>query len=130
MLTYNHDKSKEKPFELNLTELQKAKLNEIRKKRHQENEILKKKISECQEKMIAALHADPVDKLVINQCLENISSIQKEIQKNTIDEIIQVKKHLDPHQCNCLVDELHAQMKQSSKSCTMECCNPKPKGDN
>lgn len=130
LFTSIHAGSKAKSLELNLTELQKSQIKKNRLKSHQENELLKKKIAECQERMIAILQSETVDKEKTNHCIEEISSIQKEIQRNTIEEIIQIKKYLNPHQCNCLVQGISAQMKQSSKPCTMECCNPKQKGGN
>lgn len=125
----NGKSDQQKQLPLNLTDTQKSQLEKIRLKNHQKNEHMKKKISAYQERMIAALHSETVDREEINHCIDGISAIQKEIQQNTINEILQIKKHLDPQQCNCLVDNINTQMKQGSKPCTMECCKPKSNGD-
>ena len=87
-----HSETAENHVNLNLSEQQKKLMEPIRLKMHKENEAVKKQIVKCQEKLMAALKTEPVDKEAINQCIEHISDLQKKIQLNTIEEIIQVKK--------------------------------------
>lgn len=107
---------------LKLTELQKKAIEPIQRKMHRENEAIKKQIAQCQEKLLAALKSDPVDKNAINNCLENISNLQKKIQQNTVEEIIQVRKYMNPEQCNCLIEGLGSAMAHSSKPCSCPYC--------
>jgi Spy/CpxP family protein refolding chaperone len=118
----SHTETQENPPELNLTNQQKKQMEPIRVKIHRDNEAIKKQIHQCQEKLVTALKAEPVDKQAINQCIDNISNLQKKIQQNTIEEIIQVKKYMNPDQCNCLIEGLGAAMHQTAKSCNCPYC--------
>jgi Spy/CpxP family protein refolding chaperone len=111
-----------KQMSLKLTGPQKKAIEPVRARIHRENEAIKKQISQCQEKLLAALKSDPVDKNAINNCLENISSLQKKIQQNTIEEIIHIREHMNPEQCNCLIEGLGSAMAQSSKPCNCPYC--------
>jgi Spy/CpxP family protein refolding chaperone len=117
-----HSASQETPVKLDLTDEQKKQIEPIRTKMHRENEAIKKQIAQCQEKLLSALKSDPVDKNAINNCLENISSLQKKIQQNTIEEIIHIREHMNPEQCNCLIEGLGSAMAQSSKPCDCPYC--------
>ncbi|MCP5104041.1 MAG: periplasmic heavy metal sensor [bacterium] len=108
--------------QLNLTEEQKKQMEPIQVKMHRENEAIKTKISQCQEKLLAALKADPVDRTAINSFIENISRLQKKIQQNTIEEIIQIRNYMNPEQCNCLIDNLGAALDNTSKPCNCPSC--------
>ncbi|NIM13464.1 MAG: periplasmic heavy metal sensor [Candidatus Aminicenantes bacterium] len=107
---------------LNLTDEQKKQMEPIRAKLHRENEAIKKQIAQCQEKLLTALKSDPVDKNAINNCLENISNLQKKIQQNTIEEIIHIRKYMNPEQCSCLIEGLGSAMAHSSKPCDCPYC--------
>lgn len=109
-------------IELDLSEQQKKLLEPVRMEMHRENESIKKQISRCQEKLLAALKNEPVDKNTINQCIENISGLQKQIQENTIEEIIRVKKYMNPDQCNCLIDGMGAALNQNAPPCNCPHC--------
>jgi hypothetical protein len=126
-MTSSHSRTEEnnRNIELNLSGHQKKIMEPIRIKMHRENEAIKKQITQCQEKLLVALKTDPVDKDTINDCLENISSLQKKIQQNTIKEIIQIRKFMNPAQCNCLVDSLGAVMNHTSKPCNCPYCKIK-----
>ncbi len=89
------------------------------------NEVLKNAILKCQKKMVDLLKGDNVEKSAVNECIQKIASLQLDIQKNTIDEILQMKKILDSKQCTCLMEGLQANMKGETSSCTMDCCKPK-----
>ncbi len=121
LLTVRPVEPEEKGIDLNLSETQQGQLKGIHLKIHHENEALRKKIAECQKRVMTALKSERVDKEKINLCLERISALQKKIQKNTVEEIIQVKQVLDPHQCNCLFEGLD--VKVHHNPCTRECCN-------
>jgi len=123
-MTTSHSRAEasNRNIELNLSGHQKKIMEPIRIKMHRENEAIKKQITQCQEKLLAALKTDPVDKDAINGCLENISSLQKKVQQNTIKEIIQIRKFMNPEQCNCLIDSLGAVMNHTSKSCNCPYC--------
>ena len=116
-LTTSSSKAEASHTKLNLSEHQKKIMEPIRIKMHRENEAIKKQITQCQEKLLAALKTDPVDKDAINGCLENIGNLQKKVQQNTIEEIIRIRKFMNPEQCNCLIDSLGAVMNHTSKSC-------------
>jgi Spy/CpxP family protein refolding chaperone len=107
---------------LKLSEHQKKMIEPIRIKMHRANEAIKKQITQCQEKLLTALKTDPADKDAINGCLKNISNLQKKVQQNTIEEIIQIRKFMNPEQCNCLLDSLSAVMNHTSKSCNYPYC--------
>jgi len=123
-LVSSSSKTETSHTELKLSKHQKKMMEPIRIKMHRENETIKKQITQCQEKLLAALKTDPIDKEAINGCLKNISSLQKKVQQNTIEEIIQIRKFMNPEQCNCLLDSLGAVMNHTSKSCTCPYCKP------
>lgn len=107
---------------MDLTEQQKKQMEPIRLKIHKDNEAIKKEILQCQEKLLTALKTQPVDKQVIYQCIDIISHLQKQIQQNTVEEIIQIKKFMNPDQCNCLIEGLGTAMQQSTKPCNCPYC--------
>jgi Spy/CpxP family protein refolding chaperone len=117
-----HTETSENPLNLNLTEQQEKQVETVRAKMHRENQAIKKQIAQCQEDLINALKQEPVDRTTINDFLENISALQKKIQQNTIEEIIQVKKYMNPEQCNCLIEGLGTAMANTSKPCNCPYC--------
>ena len=120
-----HPSSTETPanqMPLVLSEQQKKQMEPIRLKIHKDNEAIKKEILQCQEKLLTALKTQPVDKQAIYQCIDNISNLQKKIQQNTVEEIIQLRKYMDPDQCNCLMEGLGAAMHQTTKPCNCPYC--------
>jgi Spy/CpxP family protein refolding chaperone len=121
-LVSSSSKTEARHPKLKLSEHQKKMMEPIRLKMHRSNEAIKKQITQCQEKLLAALKTDPVDKNAINGCLKNISSLQKKIQQNTIEEIIQIRRFMNPEQCNCLLEGLSSAMTHTSKSCNCPYC--------
>jgi Spy/CpxP family protein refolding chaperone len=119
--------NQENPLQLNLSEIQSKEVNKIRMANHRSKESLKKEITKCQQQIVELLKGDKVDKTQINECIQKIASLQVDIQKNTIDEILQMKKILDKTQCNCLMEGLQANMKGETTTCKSDCCNPKIK---
>jgi Spy/CpxP family protein refolding chaperone len=117
-----HTETSENPLNLNLTEQQEKQVETVRVKMHRENQAIKKQIAQYQEDLLKALKQEPVDRAVINGCIENISSLQKKIQQNTIEEIIQIKKYMNPDQCNCLIEGLGTAMADTSKPCNCPYC--------
>lgn len=117
-----HTETSENPLNLNLTEQQEKQVETVRAKMHRENQAIKKQIAQCQEDLLKALKQEPVDKAAINGYIENISNLQKKIQQNTIEEIIQVKKYMNPDQCNCLIEGLGTAMANTSKPCNCPHC--------
>jgi Spy/CpxP family protein refolding chaperone len=107
---------------MELTEQQKKQIEPIRLKIHQDNDTIKKQIHQCQEKLLTALKNEPVDKQAIYQCIDNINNLQKKIQKNTVEEIIEIRKYMNPDQCNCLIKGLGAAMQQTVKPCSCPNC--------
>lgn len=117
-----HTETSENPLNLNLTEGQEKHVETVRAKMHRENQAIKKQIAQCQEDLLDALKQEPVDRTTINDFLENISALQKKIQQNTIEEIIQIKKYMNPEQCNCLMEGLWTAMADTSKPCDCPYC--------
>ena len=109
-------------MQLHLTEQQKRQIEPLRLKIHKDNEAIKTEIRQCQEKLMAALKTDPLDKQAIYRCIDNINNLQKKIQQNTVEEIIQVSKFMNPDQCNCLIEGLGAAMHQDVKPCNCPHC--------
>ncbi len=107
---------------LDLTDQQKKQMEPIRLKIHKDNETIKKQIHQYQEKLLTALKNEPVDKKAVYQCIDNINDLQKKIQKNTVEEIIQVRKYMNPDQCNCLIEGLGTAMQQTTKPCNCPYC--------
>ena len=108
---------------LNLTTQQKQKMEPVRRKLHKQNTEIKKQITTCQQKLLTALNKDPVDKPEVTQCIETISDLQKQLQLNTIEEIIQMKKHMNPTQCTCMINNLDNAINKTNKPCTCPHCN-------
>jgi Spy/CpxP family protein refolding chaperone len=119
---HGHTGTSNKQMNLKLTELQKKAIEPVRARIHRENEAIKKQIAQCQEKLLVALKSEPVDKNAINNCLENISNLQKKIQQNTIEEIIHIRENMNPEQCNCLIEGLGSALTHSSKPCNCPYC--------
>lgn len=98
--------------EMSLSAQQQNQLQQLRSNYHRLNESVRKEIADCQERMLAELNKEKIDKEQINRCVEKISDLQKKLQQNTVEEIIQVKEFLSPQQCNCLIDQLKSRMKK------------------
>ncbi len=109
-------------MKLNLTEQQKKRMEPIQVKIHRENAAIKTKIAKCQEELLAALKADPVDRTAVNTCIERINNLQKKIQLNTIEEIIRIRKYMNPDQCTCLIEGLGAALDNSPQTCNCPHC--------
>jgi Spy/CpxP family protein refolding chaperone len=118
----SHAETPSNQMPLDLTEQQKKQMEPIRLKIHKDNEAIKKEILQCQEKLLTALKTEPVDKQAIHRCIDNISHLQKKIQKNTVEEIIEIRKYMNPDQCNCLMEGLGAAMHQTTKPCNCPYC--------
>lgn len=124
-LTTAHPSHAETPANqmlMDLTDQQKKQMEPIRLKIHKENEAIKKQILQCQKKLLTTLKTQPVDKQAIYQCIDNINHLQKKIQQNTMEEIIQIRKYMNPDQCNCLIEGLGAAMHQTTKPCNCPYC--------
>ena len=100
---------------LELSKEQESRLNEIHHKMNSSNEKLKHEIADCQKKLVKMLKGTQVDKVKINHCINMISSLQKKLQQNTIDEILKIKTVLNQKQCTCFMDNLDKTVKQSCK---------------
>ena len=118
----SHPETSANQMPMDLTDQQKKQMEPIRIKIHKDNEAIKKQILQCQERLLAALKNEPVDKKAIYQCIDNINDLQKKIQKNTVEEIIQIRKYMNPDQCNCLIEGLGAVMQQTAKPCNCPHC--------
>ena len=118
----SHAETAANQMPMDLTDQQKRQMEPIRLKIHKDNETIKKEILQCQEKLLTALKTQPVDKQAIYQCIDNISNLQKKIQQNTVEEIIQIRKYMNPDQCNCLIEGLGAAMHQTVKPCNCPHC--------
>jgi hypothetical protein len=112
------------PVLLQLSEQQKKQIEPLRLKIHKANEAIKTEIRRCQEKLMETLKTDPIDKQAIYRCIDNINNLQKKIQRNTVEEIIQVGKFMDPGQCNCLMERLGTAMSRGVQPCNCPHCNP------
>ena len=117
----------ERGAQLKLSQQQKQQVMQIQQTIHKKNEVIKKKIGSCQKDLLAALNQEKIDKDKINECIEDISAMQKEIQLNAVDQIVQMRRHLDKDQCDCLMEELHAKMAQENRPCDKACCRPEEK---
>ena len=112
--------------DLNLSAEQQKQVQEIRLKKHRQNEAIKREISRSQESMMSALRAAVVDRKQVNRHVKEINHLQQQLQQNTVEEILELKRLLDSEQCTCLMDGLDAEMKHSMAPCTKACCNPPP----
>ncbi len=113
------------PVPLHLTDQQVKDIQPIRQKIHKENEHIKKQIQQYQSKLLTALQEEPVDRGEVNRCIDEINGYQKKIQHNTVEEILQVQKHMNPHQCQCFLHNIDCAMKDSTQQCGNDCCRPK-----
>jgi Spy/CpxP family protein refolding chaperone len=117
-----HTETLPNQMQLDLSEQQKKQIEPLRLKMHRDNEAIKTEIRQCQEKLMAALKTVPPDKQAIYRCIDNINNLQKKIQQNTVEEIIQVSKFMNPNQCNCLIQGLGAAMHQDVQPCNCPYC--------
>ena len=108
-----------------LSEKQKQEVARIQQIVRQKNESIKRKLFACQRDLLTALNQDHVDKDKITKCIEDISTMQKQIQMNAVDQILQIRQHLDKSQCNCLMKELEAGMAKTGQPCDKDCCQEK-----
>jgi hypothetical protein len=110
---------------LNLSEKQKQEVAKIQLTIHRKNELIKGKIVACQKDLLAAISQEHTDRSKINKCIEDISVMQREIQMNAVDQILQIRQHLDKDQCDCLMKELAADMGKKNQPCDKDCCQVK-----
>jgi len=107
---------------LELTTDQLKKMEPFQLKIHRENETIKKEIRQYQVKLLASINKEPIDKQAINRCIDRINNLQKKIQQNTVKEILYLKKHMNPDQCNCFIKNLGDSMIKSSSPCNCPNC--------
>jgi Spy/CpxP family protein refolding chaperone len=98
---------------LKLMTPQKQKLDELHKNMNRHNKNIKLKIYNCQQELMQILKMDKVDKIKVNKCLDMISTLQKELQKNSVSEILEIKKVLSIEQCECFMRDLHRNIQQN-----------------
>jgi hypothetical protein len=107
-----------------LSDEQKEKAGEIRLMMHHRNEVVRAMIRTEQKTMISLLRQENVDRGKLNRTVEKIARLQRQIQNNTIEEILLMKDMLDGEQCRCLLNNLNTKMNQASRRCTAACCDP------
>ncbi len=106
--------------ELKLSESQLQEVEKLREKYFRENSDLKKKIRDCHRKLVNTLELDIISKDEVYKCVEEINKLQEQIQKNSVDEIICIKKLLNKEQCKCFMTEVSKGLGQEGKC---ECRN-------
>ncbi|MCP4218259.1 MAG: hypothetical protein GY765_26725 [bacterium] len=107
---------------LELSEKQKKEIEPVRQKIHLRNEAIKKEMAGHQVKLMDLLSDEAVDKKAAFLCIDKINGLQKEIQQNTVEEVIALKSHMTPQQCNCLLEGMESSLKKSAKPCNCSCC--------
>lgn len=113
--------------DLNLTEDQKKQIKPIRSKTQQRNESVKQEMARCKASLLEALRKDPVDRETVYKCIDTISDLQKKVQLNTVEEIIQVRSLMSQHQCNCLINNMAVAMGEAPEPCNCGHCDASKK---
>ncbi|MCP5050700.1 MAG: periplasmic heavy metal sensor [bacterium] len=109
---------------LELTDQQKKQIAPVQQAMQRQNETIKKQVAQYQGQLLEALKKEPVDRTEVSRCINQINGLQKQIQLNTVEEIIRIREYMNPEQCNCLIGCLGASMEGSSHTCDSSCCSP------
>jgi len=105
---------------INLSDDQKKKIEEESSIIKEENEKLELKLSECRKDLYEVLDSETVDKSKVAKCIDDINTIQKKTQMNTIDHLLIYKKHLSKEQCDCFLSDFRDKMNIGYK-CEKNC---------
>lgn len=116
-----------KTIPMHLTDQQKKEIEPLRLEFHRKNQTIKKEITARQKELLAALDEEHVDITTVNRCIDTINQLQKKIQLNAAEEIIRMKKIMNPRQCTCMIKNLGHAMDKSNQPCTCTHCNQKGK---
>ena len=103
---FKKQKLDSKVTDLKLETHQKEKLDKLHKKMEKHNKEIKLKIFDCQQELMTMLKVEKVDKVKVNKCLDMISTLQKELQQNSVSEILEIKKVLDFRHCECFLKDI------------------------
>lgn len=86
---------------------------------------LRRQMAAFREKMMGALKQEPADRGTVMECIAAISALQEKVQVNAAEEILALKKHMTPQQCDCMVDGLSSAIREGAAApCAGDCCNP------
>lgn len=121
--THPGSSTENKGIPLDLTAGQKQQMEPIRIKTQKKNETIMQEMARCRSSLLEALRQDPVDRDTVYKCIDTISDLQKKIQLNTVEEIIQVRKYMSQHQCNCLINNLAVAMGEAPEPCNCGHCS-------
>jgi len=117
------------PAQIRTYHLSESQHQKIRKESEgflKENRQLEKELEICRQDLYNLLNSEESDRGKIEDCITAISSIQKKIQMNTVEQLLIYKKHLDEEQCRCFLKEFGTQMKVHH-SCDENCgCGSRP----
>ncbi len=105
---------------LNLTIIQKKRITEESLPIVNENKKLESELRVCNQDLYDMLNADKVDKKTVRECISKINEIQKNIQLNTIEQLLIYKKHMTPEQCKCFLEEFGSKL-NLNHNCTDGC---------
>lgn len=105
----------EPKMELKLSSAQLQQVETLREKYFKKNSALKDKIRDCHRKLVNTLELDIISKDEVYKCVEEINKLQEQIQKNSVDEIIYMKKLLNKEQCKCFMTEVSKGLGQEGK---------------
>lgn len=98
-------------------------MKEVHRQMSPRYEALRRKRDRFQEELVALLKTEPADRQRIHSCLEDIGTVQKEIQKLNVEEILACKRFLTNRQCCCLLDRGAKKTKMScegDKGCSAD----------
>lgn len=109
---------------LGLTPSQMEKIRPVQNAMRKQNDRIKNEINGCRGKLLNALKQQEIDRSAVNAYIDQLSGLQNQLQKNTVEEIIQVREYMNDFQCNCLIGCLEASMDGKGGQCTGSCCNP------
>ena len=103
-----------------LTEKQRKIISEKSRSILKNNNELNYKLERCRKDLYNILEKKDPDKVEINNCIDAINRIQKEIQINTVEQVLIYKKHLTESQCDCFMKNVGDNMGIPHK-CDADC---------
>lgn len=115
-----------------LSQKQTQDLKQIRTQYMKTYDDLHQKMANYQAELLTLLKADKIDREKLSICLNNINQTNRDLQAQTVEEILDSKKHLSSEQCQCLLDKVGENMQVSNSSkegknqamkCTASCCS-------
>jgi len=110
LLSVRHSEEGSLGKKFTLNDLQKEKITEESGVILSENLKFEIELKKCRQDLYNLLNSKVPDKKEIEKCITTINDIQKNIQMNTVEQLLIYKKHMTEDQCKCFLKEFGQKM--------------------